>query len=179
MILVCGVVPLQFCIGQITPILKKGKKDASLCSSYRPITISCTTFKLFESFLTRDIEENCSTPPRQFGYQRGLGREHALFLLINVLKDIEERGDFLVLCALDVARAFDSCIFSQVLLEALLKGTDAAVITCLRYMYRNLKAGIKDGSQLQGAFTILKGVRQGAVTSHIFCLKIVTYRCSG
>jgi len=113
MILVCGVVPLQFCIVQITRILKKYKKDASLCSSYRPITISCTTFKLFEPSLTRDIEENCSTPPRQFTYQRGLGREHALFLLINVLKDIEERSDFLVLRALDVVRAFDSVYFRR------------------------------------------------------------------
>ena len=171
MILVCGVVPLQFCIVQITRILKKCKKDASLCSSYRPITISCTTFKLFESSLTRDIEENCSTPPRQFTYQRGLGREHALFLLINVLKDIEERGDFPVLCALDVARTVDLCIFSQVLLEALLKGTDAALITCLRYMYRNLKTGIKDGSQL---FPILKGVRQGAPTSPVLFNNCVT-----
>ena len=68
------------------------------------------------------------------------------------------------MCALDVARAFDSCIFLQVLLEAHFKGTDAAIITCLRYMYRNLKAGIKDGSQL---FPILKGVRKGALTSPV------------
>jgi dihydroorotase len=39
MILVCGEVPLQFCVGQITPILKKSKKDPSLCSSYHPITV--------------------------------------------------------------------------------------------------------------------------------------------
>ena len=72
-----------------------------------------------------------------------------------MLKDIEKRGDFLILCALDVARAIDSCTFSQVLLEALLKGTDDAVISSLRYMYRNLYTGIKDSSQL---FKILKGV---------------------
>ena len=92
-----------------------------------------------------------------------------------MLKDIEERGDFLVLCALDVARAFDSCIFLQVLLEAHFKGTDAAIITCLRYMYRNLKARIKDGSQL---FPIQKGVRQGALTSPVLFNNCVT-RCSG
>ena len=88
-----------------------------------------------------------------------------------MLNDIKERRDFLVLFALDFARAFDSCIFSQVLLEALLKGTDSAVIACLRYMYRNLKAGIKDGSQL---FLILKGVRQGAVTSPVLFNNCVT-----
>ena len=62
---------------------------------------------------------------------------------MNVPKDIEERSGFLVFYAPDVARAFDSCTFSYVLLEVHLKGFDAAVITCLRHVYRNLKAGIK------------------------------------
>ena len=53
---------------------------------------------------------------------------------------------------------------SQVLLEAHLKATDAAVITCLKYMYTNLKDGINDGSQL---FPNLKGIRRGALTSSI------------
>ena len=77
----------------------------------------------------------------------------------------------MVLFALNVARAFDLCIFSQVLLETLLKDTYAVVITCLRYMYRNLKAGIKDGSQL---FLTLKGVRQGALTSPVLFNNYVT-----
>ena len=77
----------------------------------------------------------------------------------------------MVLFALNVARAFDLCIFLQVLLDALLKGADAPVITCLRYMYRNLKAGIKDGSQL---FPILKDVRQGALNSPVLFNNCVT-----
>ena len=52
-----------------------------------------------------------------------------------------------------------------------MKGTDDAVITCLRYMCRNLKAGIKDGIQL---FPILKGVRQGALTSPVLFNNCVT-----
>jgi hypothetical protein len=61
--------------------------------------------------LIKDIEENCLAPLCQFEYQQGLGREHAQVLLINELKDIEERGDFLVLCALNAARTFNSYIF--------------------------------------------------------------------
>ena len=172
MILVCGVDPLQFCIGQITPNLKKGAKKTLLCAVLIiSLPSHALVFKLFESFLMRVIEANCSTTPHQFGYQRGLGREHALFLLINVLKNIEERSDFLVICTLDVAGAFDSCLSSQVLLEVLLKGTDAAVITCLRCLYRNLKAGMKDCSQL---FLNLKGVRQGALTSSVLFNNCVT-----
>ena len=111
MILVCGVVPMYFSNGQITLILEKDKTDAFLYSSYCLITTFCTTFKLFESFLMRDIVEKCSTPHCQFGYPQGLGEEHALFILTNGLKDIEDRCAFLVLCTLNAARALNSCIF--------------------------------------------------------------------
>ena len=66
---------------------------------------------------------------------------------------------------------FESRIFSQVLLDVLLKSNDVAVTTCLRYMYSNLKTGIKDGSQL---FPILKGERQGALTSSVLFNKCAT-----
>ena len=63
-ILFCVVVPMQFCVEQITSILKKAEKDSSLGSSYQSITILCTNFKLFESFLVRDTEEKYSALPR-------------------------------------------------------------------------------------------------------------------
>ena len=70
-------------------------------------------------------------------------------------------GDFFVLRALDIARTFDSCIFAQILSEALKRGVDSSVINCPRYMYSHLKAKIKGGSDL---FNIFKGVRQGGLT---------------
>ena len=55
---------------------------------------------------------------------------------------MEGSGDFIVLCILDIARAFDSCIFAQILSEAVKRGTDPSVINCLRYLYSDLKAKI-------------------------------------
>ena len=50
-----GVVPQQFCIGQITPIPKKGKSDLEDCQTYHPITVSCTLFKIYESIILSEI----------------------------------------------------------------------------------------------------------------------------
>ena len=56
---------------------------------------------------------------------------------------MEISGDFLVLFTLDIARAFDLCIFVQVLSEAIKRGIDPSVVKCLCYMYSHLKAKIK------------------------------------
>ena len=137
------VVPYQFTVGQITPIPKKGKKDFASCDSFRPITVSCTIFKLFESVILDEIVSKCYVPPHQFGYQKGISREHALFALMNVLADAERSRSHIILCALDVARAFDSCIFSQVLFEAYKRGVNLCIVKCLLYMYHHIKAKLK------------------------------------
>ena len=41
----------------------------------------------------------------------------SVFALMNVLADAERSRSHIILCALDVAQAFNSCIFHQVLLE--------------------------------------------------------------
>ena len=157
-----GVVPYQFTIGQMTPIPKKGKKDFTACNSFRPIKVSCTIFKLFESVILDETVSKCYVPPHQFGYQKGISREHVLFALMIVLADAERSRSHIILCALDLARAFDSCIFSQVLFEANKRGVNFCIVKCLLYMYHHLKAKLKGGSFL---FDILKGVRQGGLTS--------------
>jgi hypothetical protein len=72
-----GVVPDLFCLGSITPVLKKGK-PATEPSSYRPITISSVFCKLFELLIIGDIRKCCKAPPHQFGFQSGMGCAHAL-----------------------------------------------------------------------------------------------------
>ena len=71
------------------------------------------------------LKKNNNNSPKEshhFGFQKELSQEHALHALFNVLADVEGSGDFLVLCAIDIARAFDSCIFAQILPEAIKKG---------------------------------------------------------
>ena len=104
-----GVVPQLFCIGQMTPISNKGKRDLEDCQSYHPITVSYTLFKIFESISLIKISCKCCAAPHQFGSQKESSRKHALYALFNVLADVDGSGDFLVLCALDIDRAFDSC----------------------------------------------------------------------
>ena len=113
------------------------------CQSYCPITVLCTLLKISESIILSEIPCKCYAPPQQFGFQKELSWEHALYAFFNVLDDVDGSGDFLVLSALDRARAFDSYIFTQKLPGAIKRGVDPSGTNCLCYMYSHLKAKIK------------------------------------
>lgn len=164
-----GIVPDTFCIGVITPILKPGKPP-SQCSSYRPITVSTTLCKLFELLIRDEIRSKCSVPPHQFGFQRSLGCDHALYSLVSILTDAENDNDSLVLAAHDLARAFDSSIHEHILLSAAERGVENSVIGPLDSMYSNLRVRIKCPGWdcdmlLEIDIPVKKGIRQGAVNS--------------
>ena len=105
------VVPYQFTVGQITTISKRGKRDFTACNLFQPITVSCTIFKLFELVILDETVSKCYVPPHQFGYQKGISQEHALFALMNFLDDVERNRSHIVLSALDVAQALDFSSF--------------------------------------------------------------------
>ena len=99
----------SFCIGDLTPIPKKGKSNIQ-CLTFRPITISTTFCKLFELLFVAEIREKCSVPPYQFGFQNKIGCVDALSAVANVQMEAELAQEGLVLAANDVKRVFDSLV---------------------------------------------------------------------
>ena len=125
-----GIVPNSFCVGTLTPVPKKDK-DSRQCCSYRPITVSSVLCKLLELRVIMDINKACSTPDNQFGFKEGYSREHVHYILANVLMDIENSGEFLVLAAHDVSRAFDSSVHSHLLI---VRSSDVSIVQLCVYL---------------------------------------------
>ena len=105
MIFCCGIVPDSFCVGLISPILKK-RKDPFECSSYRPIAASSVFAKVFELLIINNQRSLCYILPDQFGFQPKLGCFHALKCLCNLLSDADKSGGTLALGTYDVSKAF-------------------------------------------------------------------------
>lgn len=164
-----GLVPDVFGTGVITPILKKGK-NPSECVSYRPITVSPVLCKLMELLVIDHIAFQCSTPDNQFGFKKGVGREHVHYILANILIEADELNESLILASHDVRRAFDSGIHPQLLVSAHKRGVDRSVILPFRDMYKKLRVQVKVPSPngpivLPKAIPVRKGIRQGAISS--------------
>lgn len=169
MIFNAGVVPDLFCTGVITPVLKKGK-DGGQCSSYRPITVAPILCKLFELLVVNRLSAICNTPDNQFGFKKKMSREHAHYLIANLLIDADDSNETLYFAGHDVNRAFDSGVHPQILLSARKRGVDKSIIRALRNMYSNLKARVNvpcvNALTLSSSLIpVEKGIRQGALTS--------------
>ena len=114
MIFTCGLVPDSFCVGVVTPVLKKGK-DPAQCSSHRPITVAPVFCKIFELLFIDELCRVCESPDNQFGFKQSVSREHVHHIICNVLLECDQTGERVIAASHDVRRAFDSGVHAQIL----------------------------------------------------------------
>ena len=169
MVFTCGLVPDSFCVGVVTPVLKKGK-DPAQCGSHRPITVAPVFCKIFELLFIDELCRVCESPDNQFGFKQSVSREHVHHIICNVLLECDQTGERVIAASHDVRRAFDSGVHAQILSCALKRGLDRSIVLPLRNLYKKLKVRIKvptiDGPQISAVVVpVEKGIRQGAVSS--------------
>ena len=126
-----GIVSDSFCVVTLTPVPEKDK-DNRQCCSYRPITVSSVLCKLAELLVIKDVNKACSTPDTQFGFKEGYSREHVHYILANVLMDTEKSGEFLVLAAYDVSRAYDFIV--QIPICCIVRSSEVSIAQLCGYL---------------------------------------------
>ena len=100
-------VPDDFGMGSIVPIIKDWHGDICSVDNYRPITISPVISKLFELFLLEKFSGYFELDDLQFGFRKGLGCSHALFLLRQTIDHFTSHGSNVYVTTLDASKAFD------------------------------------------------------------------------
>ena len=136
MFLCTSYVPESFLCGTVSSILKRGKSPTG-CSCYRPITGSCYISKVFEYILLPFLTKNITEGENQFGFRYGVGCQHAHKILSSLLADNSSKENGLYICALDLSKAFDSVVHSQLLFSLYNSGVNLSVIMLLRFWYSN------------------------------------------
>ena len=165
MCLSTSMVPDSFLCGTVTSVLKRGK-TSSECSSYRPITVSCTLSKVFEYILLPFISENVNFGENQFGFQKRLGCQHAHRVLASLLLQSVNDKSPLHICALDLSKAFDSIVHSHALYSLFSNNINLSIVVLLRYWYSNSFIRVKCNGVVSDSKVFLRrGVRQGGVLS--------------
>ena len=156
----------QFLVWHSYFYFKKGK-DPFSCSSYRPITVSCTLSKVLEHLLLPSITYNINFGVNQFGFQPGLGCQHAYKVLSTLPFDASGNGYDLYFCSLRLSKAFDSVVRSQALFSLRKCGVNVSIVSLLKFWYGNsffhVKSSPSDPSELK--ITVRQGVRQVGVLS--------------
>ena len=155
-------VPESFLCGTVSSILKKGNSPF-ICSSYRPITVSCTFSKVLEHVLLPFVTNNMLERDNQFGFKPGVGCQHAHRVLSSLLLENSSKGRSIYLCTLDLSKAFDSVCHSQLFSALRGYGVNLSVILLLRYWYSNSFLRLK--SVPASNIKLKRGLRQGGVLS--------------
>ena len=158
-----GIVPDSFASGLLVPLLKKPNSDPTLPNNYRPVVISTTFSKILEIHILKECNDH-EFDDLQFGFVQNRGTAMAAALTHDVIEYMKSRGSPVYACSLDAEGAFDG-IPHSILFKKALGVIPDTYWRIMVYWYSRLTVQIKWGDGLSHSIKVLKGTRQGGLSS--------------
>jgi hypothetical protein len=158
-----GVIPDDFNITHIVPIIKDNNKPANTISNLRPISISNSLAQIFERIILNKIPELKQTHQNQFGYKAKTSCTHALFAMKETAINYIRQKSQLFVASLDAIKAFDLLSRSALFYKMLKKKFIISVIILLKLYYDKLCSKVKINNLFSEIFKLLRGVKQGGI----------------
>jgi hypothetical protein len=163
-ILSCGIVPTDWCIGIIKPIYKK-KGSHNDPNNYRGITLLSCLGKLFTAVINKRlalyVDEHRILGNEQAGFREGFSTLDHIFVLHSLIEFYQFHNKRVYCAFLDYKKAFDLldrvCLW-QKLISCNVNGK---ILKIIRNLYSNAKSCIKQENVVSELFKCEKGVRQG------------------
>lgn len=156
-----GTVPLEWKIGYLTPIHKKG--DTRIHDNYRGITVTPTFSRLYGRVIRDMIEEEYTNheAEEQCGFRAGRSCVDNLFCLKQIIEKRLERGRDVHLLFIDLTKAYDSVPVEK-LWESMEKTNICnTLIKTVKELYRDNIIKIKNSNRITKGFKPTKGLKQG------------------
>ena len=163
-----SVVPSQFRLGTIIPIVKDRQGDLGDLNNYRGVTIAPILSKVFEHTLQIIFSDFLTTSVYQFGFKRKSSTSHALFVLKETINYYTAHGSSIYCSFLDASKAFDRLVHTGLFLKLLERRTPLIFVSIIMAWYSDLSCRVRWGDTMSEWFSILAGVRQGGILSPTF-----------
>ena len=169
------VTPDELNVSETVTLFKKG--DPLDCRNNKPVRLLIHAYKLLMQVVHTRIKKNLieALPKEQAAYQPG----HSTIEQIETIQPIIEKSiEFqqpCVICFIDYTKAFDS-IDQTKLWEILYNVTniDPSYINLLAKIFEKAKSKVRTNFGTTSLFWLLKGVRQGDISSAIlFCILLL------
>ena len=172
-LLVHGHVSDIFLGAMIIPLIKDKLGDVEASDNYRSIALSSVILKIFDWIVMTLFEKTLRLDELQFSYQKNCSTTMCTWLVVESISHFTRNGSEVYSCFMDMKKAFD-CVKHSLLFRKLIdRKVSPIFLRLLLYMYANQTARVKWNGTLSEAFSILNGVKQGAVLSAIlFCVYI-------
>ena len=157
-------VPYSFRRSTVVPLIKKSSLDPNCPDSYRPISLVSTVSKLLELLLLREIQLSFRPSDLQFGFLQRRGTREATLLVQEAAGHYLLHESPLFVANLDARKCFDRIWHAGILLRAKDYLSRRSWLV-LAFWYSDLSARVRFGGSISDAFSVRRGVRQGALLS--------------
>ena len=167
-----GCVPFDWKFALVNPVHKKGPRSDP--ANYRPISLTCISYKLLEhvisSSIMKHLDQNNILSPFQHGFRLRHSCETQLLATVHDLaKGIDQHLQS-NLVVLDFTKAFDSVPNKHLFLKLQHSGINGCTLRWLQDFLSNRSQATVVGGTGSTACHVLSGVPQGSVWGlYCFC----------
>ena len=154
-------------LARVAMIYKGGNKDSKLPSSYRPISLANTIYKIYSSMLQHKLASSVDylIGPRQFGFRSGRSASEPLFIIRRLIELFERHTAPLYILFLDWAQAVDSVDHAYVESALFRMSVPEPLVRAIMVLYDDCTFFVQDGDHSSDVFVLQRGIRQGCPLS--------------
>ncbi len=151
----------------VISVIPKPGKDKINCSSYRPISVLNTDYRLFASILAKRFEDIIPDliSTDQTGFVKHRQTQDNVRRALYLVDHIKNNNLESVIISLDAEKAFDSVCWEYLYLTLKKFGFNDQIIGCLRSLYCLPSARIKINGNLSQKILLERGCRKGCPLS--------------
>ena len=167
-----GKFPSKMKTAKIIPIHKGDSK--MVASNYRPISLLPIFSKVFEKLMHTRVMSFLKTKnilyPKQFGFQKGIGTEHAIIDITAKIIDAFENNETPCCVFLDFAKAFDTVNHDILLKKLNYYGIRGETLQWFQSYLHERQQCVQVGNSISEFQTVTCGVPQGSVLGPLLFL---------
>ena len=171
--LVHGHVSQHLLLASLVPLVKDKLGDLCSSSNYRSIALSSIFLKLLDWIVIICYGHLLKLDDLQFGFQKDNSTSLCSWVVFETIDSYIRSGSIVYGVLMDCTKAFDTVMHSKLFKKMLEAKVPGVVIRLLIYIYRRQRAEVRWKNMHSDEFSIINGVRQGAILSDNppYCVK--------
>ena len=168
-------IPRDWNRGLIIKLPKKG--NLKECKNWRGITLLSIVAKILGKIIIDRIRDgvDCRLRKEQAGYRKGRGTTEQVFILRNIIEQVDEWQATLYLNFIDFEKAFDSIHRESMWIILSKYGIPEKIIRIVRVFYEDYECAVEDQGEICSWFRIKTGVKQGCNMSGFLFLIVMDW----
>ena len=168
-------VPVQWKQGLICKIPKRGNPQQ--CGNWRGVTLLPTASKVLGKILISRVQGGVDDRLRkeQAGFSAGRGTVEQIFILRNILEQVDEWNATMYFHFVDFEKAFDSVHRNSLRRIMRAIGIPDKLIGLVKALYDGFTCAVIDEGEITERFPVVTGVKQGCCLSGFLFLMVIDW----